>query len=196
VDGFGGTGKTYLYQTLCHAIQAQNIIIICVASTGLAGLLLPGGQTAHSMFKIPIDTLDEDSMCHILKESLRAELLKAADAIIYDECLMAHRHCFEALDRTLQDVRNCQRPFGGLTIVFGGDFQQILPVIPDGSRADIVEASLRKLYLWNLMEVLPLRVNMCLQCAPDQAWFSQWLCWTLDMAVLWMTQGTQKFQRT
>lgn len=120
-----------LYQTLCHAIRAQNIIVICVASTGLACLLLPGGQTAHSMFKIPIDTLAEDSMCHIPKESLRAELLKAADAIIYDECLMTHRHCFEALDRTLQDVRDCQRPFGGLTVVFGGDFQQILPVIPD-----------------------------------------------------------------
>ena len=133
VDGFGGTGKTYLYQTLCHAVRAQNIIIICVASTRLAGLLLPGGQTAHSMFKIPIDTLDEDSMCHIPKESLRAKLLKAADTIIYDECLMAHCHCFKALDRTLQDVRNCQRPFRGLTIVFGRDFQQILPVIPDGS---------------------------------------------------------------
>lgn len=94
------------------------------------------------MFKIPIDTLAEDSMCHIPKESLCAELLKVADAIIYDECLMAHRHCFEALDHTLQDVHNCQRPFGGLTIVFGGGFQQILPVIPDGSRADIIEASL------------------------------------------------------
>ena len=46
---------------------------------------------------------------------------------------MAHQYCFEVLDCTLQDVRNCQRPFGGLTIVFGGDFQQILPVIPDGS---------------------------------------------------------------
>jgi len=74
------------------------------------------------MFKIPIDTLADDSMCHIAKESLRAELLKVADAIIYDECLMTHRYCFEALDRTLQDIRDCQRPFGGLTIVFRGDF--------------------------------------------------------------------------
>ena len=151
IDGFRGCGKTYLYQTICHAVRAQRIIILCVASTGLACLLLPGGQTAHSMFKIPIDCLTDDSMCCIPKQGLRADLLRQAQVVIYDECLMTHRHCFEALDRTFQDLRDCQRPFGGMTMVFGGDFQQILPVIPKGSRADIVEASLRKSHLWNNM---------------------------------------------
>ncbi len=75
IYGFGGCGKTYLYEALCHALRAEGIIIICVASTGLACLLLPGGQTAHSAFKIPIDTLDFDSICSIPKESLRADLL-------------------------------------------------------------------------------------------------------------------------
>ena len=133
IYGFGGCGKTYLYEALCHALQAEGIIIICIASTGLACLLLPGEQTAHSAFKIPIDTLDVDSICSIPKESLRADLLRSAEAIIFDECLMTHRHCFEALDRTFQDLRNCPKWFGGLTMVFGGDFQQILPVIPSGS---------------------------------------------------------------
>lgn len=90
IDGYGGTGKTYLYQTLCHVIRAKHIIIICVASTGLACLLLPGGQTGHSMFKIPIENLDADSICNIAKEGLRAELLKITAAVIYDECLMTH----------------------------------------------------------------------------------------------------------
>ncbi|KAF8798910.1 hypothetical protein BYT27DRAFT_7104078, partial [Phlegmacium glaucopus] len=82
IDGFGGCGKTYLYQAICHALRAQHIIILCVASTGLACLLLPGGQTAHSMFKIPIDTLDSDSICSIPKQSLRADLLRMAQGII------------------------------------------------------------------------------------------------------------------
>ena len=142
VDGFGGCGKTFLYQTICHAVRARRIIILSVASTGLASLLLPGGQTAHSIFKIPIDTLDSNSTCPIPKESLRANLLRLAEVVIYDECLMNHRHCFEALDRTFQDLRDNSTPFGGLTMIFGSDFQQILPVIPKGSRADIVEASL------------------------------------------------------
>src|SRR6266567_7661988 len=87
VYGFGGSGKTYLYQALCHALRAEGMIIICVASTGIACLLLPGGQTAHSAFKIPIDGLDIDSICSIPKESLRADLLQSAEAIIFDECL-------------------------------------------------------------------------------------------------------------
>jgi PIF1-like helicase len=107
LDGFGGCGKTYLYQAICHAVRAQNTIILCVASTGLACLLLPGGQTAHSMFKIPIDLLDGNSVCNTAKESLRADLIRMTEAVIFDECLMTHRHCFEALDRTFQDLRNC-----------------------------------------------------------------------------------------
>jgi PIF1-like helicase len=122
IDGFRGCGKTYLYQAICHAVRAEGLIVLCVASTGLACLLLPGSQTAHSMFKIPIDTLDGSSVCSIPKESLRADLFRMADAVIFDECLMTHRHCFEALDRTFQDLRDCIKPFGGLTMIFGGDF--------------------------------------------------------------------------
>ena len=48
---------------------------------------------------------------------------------------MTHKHCFEALDRTLLDLRNCSKLFGGITMVFGGDFQQILPVVLHGSEA-------------------------------------------------------------
>ena len=88
INGYGGCGKTYLYQAITHAVRAEGLIVLCVASTGLACLLLPGGQTAHSMFKIPIDTLTETSTCTIPKESLRAHLLRMADAVIYDECLM------------------------------------------------------------------------------------------------------------
>ena len=90
IDGWGGCGKTYLYETLCHAIHTQGLIILCIASTGLACLLLPRGQTVHSTFKIPIDNLDEYSICSIPKESLRADLLHSAHAIFYDESLMTH----------------------------------------------------------------------------------------------------------
>jgi ATP-dependent DNA helicase PIF1 len=47
-----------------------------------------------------------------------------------------------------------------MTMVFGGDYRQVLPVIPKGSREDIVTASLRKSYLWNSCRVLKLTANM------------------------------------
>jgi len=69
---------------------------------------------------------------------------------------MTHCHCFEALDHTFQDLHNCPKRFGGLTMVFGGDFQQILPVVPRGSQAEIVNASLQQSSLWNDMQILKL----------------------------------------
>lgn len=176
IDGWGGTGKTYLYRTLCHAVRAQGWIILCVASTGLAALLLPGGQTAHSMFKIPIATLDEHSFCDIPKEGQRARLLRMTRAIIYDECLMNHKLCFEAVDRTLRDLRDTpEKPYGGITTIHGGDFQQILPVIVRGSREDIVNASIQRSYLWNEMAVIKLRQNMRLDATAEEQKFARWL---------------------
>ncbi|KAL5194227.1 Replication protein A DNA-binding subunit B [Glycine soja] len=55
--GFGGTGKTFIWRTLASSLRAKNQIVIIVASSGIASLLLPGGRTAHSRFKIPGQSL-------------------------------------------------------------------------------------------------------------------------------------------
>jgi primosomal protein N' len=43
VQGLGGTGKTFLYRGLSSFYQAQGKIVLCVASSGIAALLLEGG---------------------------------------------------------------------------------------------------------------------------------------------------------
>ncbi|KAF8545554.1 hypothetical protein OG21DRAFT_1378672, partial [Imleria badia] len=48
----GGCGKTYLANLIAASVHARGEIVLCVASTGLASLLLPSGRTAHSCFKI------------------------------------------------------------------------------------------------------------------------------------------------
>ena len=64
---------------------------------------------------------------------------------------MTHKHYFEALDRTLRDIMgnnpNSNSIFGGKVIVFGGDFRQILHVVPRGTRSDIVHSSLNASYI-------------------------------------------------
>lgn len=79
----GGTGKTYLYKTVITKLRSDEKIVVPVASSGIAALLLPGSRTAHSRFKILIN-LAEHSMCDIKPGSIIVELLKAAHLIIWD----------------------------------------------------------------------------------------------------------------
>lgn len=160
--GYGGTGKTFVWKTLSTALRSKGKIVLNVASSGIASLLLNGGRTAHSRFAIPIN-VNEDSVCHILPGSWLAELVAQTSLIIWDEAPMIHRHSFESLDRTFRDILKNDMPFGGKVIVFGGDFRQILPVVPGGSRSEIVNASLKSSYIWQYCTVLKLTVNMRLQ---------------------------------
>ncbi len=91
VHGPGGTGKTFLYQALCHYVRSKGWIVLCVASSGIASQLLPGGRTAHSTFHIPLDDLSHDSWCKIDKNSQRAEMLRHVRLIIWDEATPQHR---------------------------------------------------------------------------------------------------------
>src|ERR1051325_6999257 len=68
LHGYGGTGKTFMWRTLSSALRSQKKIVLTVASSGIASLLLPGGRTAHSKFKIHVPTLD-NSTCNIDKDS-------------------------------------------------------------------------------------------------------------------------------
>ena len=53
----------------------------------------------------------------------------------------------EALDKMLQDLNECDLPFGGKVVVLGGDFPQVLPVVPRGRKEDMIGASLVNSYL-------------------------------------------------
>jgi len=92
LNGPAGSGKTFVYKTLCHRIRADGQIVLCVASSGIAALLLPGGRTAHSTFSIPVDGLCEDSVCNINKNSKQAIMLRRVQLIIWDEAAMQHRY--------------------------------------------------------------------------------------------------------
>ncbi|XP_050217778.1 uncharacterized protein LOC126668634 [Mercurialis annua] len=160
VYGHGGTSKTYLYKTIISKLRSEEKIVLAVASSGIASLLLPGGRTTHSKFDIPIE-LFQNSTCGIKQKSDLAWLLQQTDLIIWDEAPMTHRYAFEALDKSLRDIVSIiyndasEKIFGGKTVLFGGDFRQILQVIPKGKRKEIVQSSINRSYLWDSeMEIL------------------------------------------
>ncbi|XP_042009044.1 uncharacterized protein LOC121757585 [Salvia splendens] len=153
--------------------EIQNIVL-----TDVEKLLMNVGKSLHDY---------HDSMCNIKQGTDLAELIIRSKLIIWDEAPMIHKHCIEAVDRTLRDIfRVCSessmhKPFGGKTIVFGSDFRQILPIVPKGSRQNIVNATINSSYLWSSCTILRLTRNMRLLSVekPDEAFklkkFSSWV---------------------
>ncbi|XP_072146336.1 uncharacterized protein [Setaria viridis] len=172
VDGPGGTGKTFLYRALLATVRGQGKIALATATSGVAASIMPGGRTAHSRFKIPL-RIDDGAICSFTKQSGTAKLLQTASLIIWDEASMTKRQAIEALDKSMRDIMDIPNlPFGGKTVVFGGDFRQVLPVVRKGTRSQIVDASLRKSELWNCMRHMKLVRNMRAQNDP---WFAEYL---------------------
>ncbi|XP_021757467.1 uncharacterized protein LOC110722506 [Chenopodium quinoa] len=147
IDGPGGTGKTFLYNALYAEIRQLNKIVLPTATSGIAAANIPSGRTAHSRFKIPID--DEGSLaCDVPKQGSLAALLKETALIIWDEASMAKKQNVESLDLLLQDICGNKVVFGGKVVVLGGDFRQVLPVVPRKTMNEAVEASIVTSYLW------------------------------------------------
>ena len=136
VSAPGCTGKTFLLATILSKIRSRGEIAIATAASGIAATLLAGGKTVHSMFKVPLNTARSDTLptCNINRGTALACMLRDAKAIIIDEATVLHRTVLEALDRTLQDIRQSDLLMVGIPTHLSGDFCQILPVIHQGTR--------------------------------------------------------------
>ncbi|KAH0712369.1 hypothetical protein KY289_008328 [Solanum tuberosum] len=159
VDGPGGTGKTYLYRVLLANVRSNGMIALTSSISGVAATILPGGRTTHSRFGIPLQA-NETTMTNMSKQGGGAKLIRQAKLIIWDEAPMAKRHTIETVDRSFRDIMDSDKPFGCKVMVFGGDFCQVLPVVPKSTCSEMVDASLVRSYLWPLMKKIQLSTNM------------------------------------
>ncbi|CAF3716582.1 unnamed protein product [Rotaria socialis] len=141
LDAPDGTGKTFVINLLLAKIRHQSKITITVASSGIAATLVHGGRTAHSTLKLPLKFLENQThLCSITKGTGEAKVLQECELVVWDECTMAHRYALEALNHTLQDLRNNGKNMGGVVVLIAGDFRQTLPVIPKDNFCNIVES--------------------------------------------------------
>ena len=166
----GGCGKTLVENLLLAKVRSEGDVAVAVATTGIAACLLDGGTTAHFRFRIPINLHADDKACGIAQRTPEAALLQACRLIVWDEAAMANRRAFEAVYRTLCYLRDSDEIFGGILTVLSGDWRQILPVVKNGSRAQIVDVCLKSSPFWPRMTVMQLETNMRVQPHQDAGW--------------------------
>ena len=95
--------------------------------------------------------------------------------IVWDEVPMQHCHAIESVEHTLRDLLEPDVPFGGIVVLFKGDFCQTLPVISHGSREQIVGATLCRSRLWQQIQLHHLCTNMRLDQNIKCRQFAEWL---------------------
>ncbi|CAG9760350.1 unnamed protein product [Ceutorhynchus assimilis] len=151
LDGPGGTGKTYLFNTILHYVQStMRMTTVAVAWTGIAANLLFGGKTVHKTFRLPLNLTDRTVAGWPLEHGTSRYLRNVA-LVVWDEAPMTPRLAVDAIDRYFRELMdNRDLPFGGKCFVFGGDFRQILPVVKgDGDNIGrITDACLKSSHLW------------------------------------------------
>ena len=125
VTGRAGTGKSTLLNHL--AANTSKQIVIC-APTGVAALNV-GGQTVHSLFRLPIGVVADHE---IVQTAELRKLLNTIETVVIDEVSMVNADLLDAIDRSLRQAR--QKPFtafGGVQLVLFGDPYQLAPVPGD-----------------------------------------------------------------
>ena len=112
----------------------------------------------------------EDVTSPIKAQSARAMVLRKARLIVWDEAPMAPREALECVDRLLRDLMEQDRAFGGKVLVLGGDFRQVLPVMPHSSREDVIGHSLKAHELWRTGHVSVHSFATNMRARGDEEW--------------------------
>ena len=176
IDAPGGSGKTFILDCLLSQARSLGKIALAMATTGIASTLLANGRTVHTKLKVPLKP-DENSEIPFKEKSPFCQLIQSTSLIIIDEVTMGNRLMFECIDRSFRKIRKVDKPFGGITVVFSGDWRQCLPIVPKGGKSQILDATLKYSKLWKKIQVFKLTTNMRLtsRTEPKVKSFSEYL---------------------
>jgi len=97
IHAAGGCGKTFLCNTIAAEVRRRGQVVLCVASSGIAALLLDGERTSHLCFKIPF-SINENSVAELKQNSYMFPVIQQTKVIIGDEVSMQHKYDIDAVD--------------------------------------------------------------------------------------------------
>jgi hypothetical protein len=173
LDGLGGTGKTFLYNTLITVLQGQGKSVVAVASTDIASTLLINGSTYHSKYKL-CPPITETTRSKIEESHFSAKIIREASLNISDEATMKLNYALNGINHLFQMMaKNRDDPYGNKVLLLGGDFRQCLPVVRHGNRVKIIESTIKTNETWPLFHQLRLVQNM--RTAAGSQEYADWL---------------------
>lgn len=130
ITGPGGSGKSKLIKDIkLHALKELKDVQVC-ALTGCAAVLLEcKAKTLHSWAGIGLASGSNQSIVNkIMNSNFKKKIWKEIDILVIDEISMMSKKLFELLDLIGKKVRKNNFPFGGIQLIFSGDFYQLPPV--------------------------------------------------------------------
>ena len=130
ITGPGGTGKTYAIKQIYEHAISNNRRICVTALTGVASVLLDcNATTIHSWSGIGISNKTETQIINKINRSkFYKHNWENTDILIIDEISMMSCKLFELLNKIGKVIRSSKKPFGGIQLIFSGDFFQLPPV--------------------------------------------------------------------
>jgi ATP-dependent DNA helicase PIF1 len=130
ITGAGGTGKTTLIKHFIEYAEFVKKSIQVCALTGCSAVLLNcNARTIHSWSGIRLARGPKEKIIEsVFKNKRQSRNWKKVKILIVDEVSMMSRKIFEVLDEIGKVIRHSSLPFGGIQVVFTGDFFQLPPV--------------------------------------------------------------------
>lgn len=132
LTGEPGAGKTYVINQYIAWLEAAKIPVAVTASTGIAATHI-GGMTLHAWSRIGIkDQLTARDLDSIATNEKASKRINKAKVLVIDEISMLDGKILDMVDQVCRAVRQSSEPFGGLQVIFVGDFFQLPPVTRQG----------------------------------------------------------------
>lgn len=135
LTGPAGTGKSFLIKHIFDFFYKEGVFFAKTAMTGVAALNI-GGTTLHSWSGVMLAEELAEELARVVKRNKKAvKRIRDTQILFVDEISMASAELLDKLDFIFKLVRRSSLPFGGLQIIFIGDFLQLPPVFTSWNRA-------------------------------------------------------------
>ncbi len=134
LTGSAGSGKTYLLNKYIDWLRMRGIDPAITASTGIAATHI-GGQTIHSWSGIGIKKkFTEYDLDRIEQNEKLVKRFRKTQVLIIDEISMLSANTLHMVNQAVQAGLQTHEPFGGIQVIFCGDFFQLPPIAKNGNK--------------------------------------------------------------